>query len=73
MQVQEMATAEGMTFWVRPGDNFRAKINMMDEAGDVFQDTLQAGRKTGDGLAEDIIRGEVVLGIIEVFGRMQIH
>lgn len=49
MQAKEMATTEGMTVWIRPSDNFRARINMMDEAGDVFQDTLQAGRKAGDG------------------------
>lgn len=40
MQTREMATVEGLTFWVRPGDNFRANIHLMDDAGDVFQDTF---------------------------------
>ena len=53
------ATPDGMVYWVRTSDDFRVHINLMDEAGDTFQETLRAGKRVGDGggLAEDAIKG----------------
>ena len=55
------ATPDGMVYWVRTSDDFRVHINLMDEAGDTFQETLQAGKRVGDGggLAEGAIKGYV--------------
>ena len=56
------ATPDGMVYWVRTSDDFRVHINLMDEAGDTFQETLRAGKRVGDGggLAEGAIKGERV-------------
>ena len=44
----EYVTPDGMIYRIRTSDDFRVNINLMDEAGDMMQDTLQAGKKADD-------------------------
>ena len=41
---ERYVTPDGMVYWVRRSDDFRLNINLMDEAGDTVQETLQAGK-----------------------------
>ena len=45
----EYVTPDGMIYRIRTSDDFRVNINLMDDAGDMMQDTLQAGKKAGNG------------------------
>lgn len=56
---ERYVTPDGMVYWVRRSDDFRLNINLMDEAGDTVQETLQAGMRVGDAgeLAGDAIKG----------------
>ena len=60
----EYVTPDGMIYRIRTSDDFRVNINLMDEAGDMTQDMLQAGRKA-DNVGELAINGgsHVVTGI----------
>ncbi|NBH20291.1 hypothetical protein D3Z55_23590, partial [Clostridiaceae bacterium] len=44
----EYVTPDGMIYRIRTSDDFRVNINLMDDAGDMLQDTLQAGKRTGN-------------------------
>ena len=57
--VVEYVSPDGLIHQIRTSDDFRLHMNLMDEAGDTLQDTLQAGRRAGDGseLTEDVIKG----------------
>lgn len=52
----ELVTPEGIR--IRINGDFRANINLMDESGEIVQDTVRLGNKAGDGgeLAGDVIK-----------------
>ena len=55
-EVVELVTPEGIR--IRINGDFRANINLMDESGEIVQDTVRLGNKAGDGgeLAGDVIK-----------------
>ena len=47
--VVEYVTPDGLIHKVRVSDDLRVNINLMDEAGDMLQETVRLGEKVGDG------------------------
>ena len=60
----EYVTPDGMIYRIRTSDDFRVNINLMDDAGDMLQDTLQAGKKADNAGGLAVKGGTVVRGTL---------
>ena len=63
-EVIELVTPDGIK--VRVSGDLRANINLMDETGDMLQDTVRLGEKAGDGGELVTDAGKIINGNINV-------
>ncbi len=69
-EVIELVTPDGIK--IRISGDLRANINLMDETGDMLQDTVRVGEKAGDGgdVAKTFNNGSSILSKLQGTGKV---